>query len=240
MNPHFLAPFKSGISNFKFRISNCQIRRRRPAGRRALRRCLRPTGRHAKTYPVPSVYPLPSAWYLNFKHGIPKRIVVSVPGEKVPAAYWYLTYTVTNNTGKEEEFFPMFEMVTKDGKVHPSDHAIPLAVFKAIKKNEGNDLLLSANDIAGPIHQGEDQAKDGVAIWEEPMARMGDFSIYAGGLNSEAVVASDDAGMPMKDDKGRVPMKLWKTLELDYVIYGDEIKPGTDLVHAKPDKWIMR
>ena len=200
---------------------------------------LLPSSAQAKTYPVPSVYPLPSAWYLNFKHGIPKRIVVAVPGEKVPTAYWYLTYTVTNNTGKEQEFYPQFEMVTQDGKIHASDHGVPLAVFNAIKKSEGNDLLVSANDIAGTIHQGEDQARDGVAIWEEPMARMGDFSIYAGGLNSEAVVPTDDSGVPLKDAAGQ-PMKLWKTLELQYSIFGDEVKPGNDEVHAKPDRWIMR
>ncbi|HET6249326.1 MAG TPA: hypothetical protein VFE47_16640 [Tepidisphaeraceae bacterium] len=200
---------------------------------------LPPSSAQAKTYPVPSVYPLPTCWYLNFKHGIPKRIVVSVPGEKVPGAYWYLTYTVTNNTGKEQDYYPSFEMVSEDGKIHPSDHAIPLAVFNAIKKSEGNDLLVSANQIGGPIHQGEDQAKDGVAIWEEPMARMGNFSIYASGLNSESVVATDDAGAPLKNDKGE-EMKLWKTLEMDFVIWGDEVKPGNDIVHAKPDKWIMR
>jgi hypothetical protein len=194
---------------------------------------------NAKAYPEPSVYPLPSAWYLNFKHAMPKRIVVSVPGDKTPTAYWYVTYTVTNNTGREQEFFPSFEMVTQDGKIHPSDRNIPLAVFKAIKKTEGNDLLVSANDIAGTLHQGEDQAKDGVAIWPEPMARMGSFNIYVGGLNSEAVVATDDKGQPMKDEKG-APMKLWKTLQLSYEIWGDEVKPGTDLVNSKPDKWLMR
>jgi len=46
-------------------------------------------------YPKPSPYPI--SWELNFEHSKPKRIVVDVPGQSAPKAYWYMTYTVTNN-----------------------------------------------------------------------------------------------------------------------------------------------
>ena len=194
---------------------------------------------HAGKHPEPSVYPLPSAWYLNFRHGLPKRIVVDVPGKKTPGAYWYLTYTVTNNSGKEQQFLPDFQMVTQDGKIHQSDRNIPLPVFEAIKKQEGNDLMITPTEVAGPLHQGEDQAKDSVAIWEEPMARMGTFNIYVGGLNSEFVLAKDNDGKDMTDADGK-PITLRKTLELTHVVWGDEYKPGLDEVHDKPERWIMR
>ena len=67
-------------------------------------------------------------------------------------------------------------MVSEDGKIHRSDMGIPLPAFDAIKKAEGNDLLITPAQADGPLHQGEDQAKDSVAIWEEPSARMGSFS----------------------------------------------------------------
>ncbi len=193
----------------------------------------------AGKHPEPSVYPLRNAWYLGFRHGKPMRIVVDVPGQKTPTAYWYLLYSVTNRTGKEVEFLPEFEMVTDDGAIHRGDRNIPLPVFDAIKKRTGNDLLVSAAQIAGELHQGEDQARDGVAIWEEPMPRMGNFSIYVGGLNSEFVAAKDNDGNPVKDADGK-PITLHKTLKLDYSIYGDEVKPEMDEVHAKPDAWVMR
>lgn len=193
----------------------------------------------AGKHPEPSLYPLPNAWYLSFKHAMPKRIVVDVPGNRVPTAYWYLTYTVTNNSGKEVDFLPDFQLVGEDGKVRTSDQKIPLPVFAAIKQAEGNDLLLSAAAIAGPLHQGEEQAKDGVAIWQEPSLRMGEFSIYVGGLNSEFVAATDNDGKPIHDADGK-PITLRKTLELDYVIWGDEVKPELDEVHARGEKWIMR
>src|SRR5262245_17813877 len=56
----------------------------------------------AQDYPKPSVYPI--AWELKFDHDVPKRIVVQAPGSSVPMAYWYLTYTVTNNSDKEQLF----------------------------------------------------------------------------------------------------------------------------------------
>lgn len=191
-----------------------------------------------KSFPEPSLVPDKAYWTLDFKHALPKRIAVAIPG-KSPEAFWYLTYTVTNNTGREVEFAPQFEMVTNDGKIHPSDRNIPLVVFQAIKRREGNTLLLPAARIAGPLHQGEDQAKDGVAIWPEPMARMGEFNIFAGGLSNEFVDLTDDAGKPMKDADGH-PIILRKTLELTFVIWGDELKPGLDEVHAKPQHWVMR
>ena len=196
----------------------------------------------AGKHPVPSDYPLPDAWYLDFKvnaKGVPKRIIVDVPGQKVPMAYWYLTYTVTNNTGKEVDFLPEFEMVTQDGKILRSDRGVLRPVFDAIKKAEKNDLLVPLAQVIGTLHQGEDQAKDGVAIWPEPMARMGDFKIYIGGLNSEFIGATDDQGKPILDADG-APITLRKTLELNYVIWGDEIKPEKDEVQKKPQRWVMR
>lgn len=191
----------------------------------------------AKKYPEPSVYPI--AWELKFKHGLPKRVAVKVPGKDVPQPYWYMTYTVTNDTGKEQDFLPDFQMVANDGKIHPADKNIPLAAFQAIRKREGNDLLQSAIQIAGPLHQGEDQAKDGVAIWEEPLARMSSFSIYVGNLSGEFVQMKDDKGAAIKDAEGK-QIILRKTLELNFVVWGDEVRPDTDEVHDKPERWVMR
>src|SRR5436309_10296030 len=87
-----------------------------------------------QAYPKPSPYPV--SWELKFEHGKPQRIVVEVPGAAAPQAYWYLTYTVTNNTDKEQTFLPVFEMLTEDGRIIRSDKAIPAGVFGAIKQRE--------------------------------------------------------------------------------------------------------
>src|SRR5436305_3803635 len=103
-------------------------------------------------YPKPSPYP--KSWQLDFTHGKPKRIVVTPEGEKVPKAFWYMTYTVTNNTGKEQLFLPAFELATEDGKIIRNDINIPKGVFETIKKVEGSRFLQPAAAIGGELRIG--------------------------------------------------------------------------------------
>lgn len=186
---------------------------------------------HGAKYPEPSVYPI--AWQLDFKQGTPTRIVVATE------AYWYLTYTVTNKSGQDQVWQPDFQMVSDDGKVIRSDKGIGADVFDTIKAREANRFLRSASEVAGDLRQGEDQAKDGVAIWKEPARRMGKFKIFVAGLSGEFAILKGDDGKPIPGDD-KLPLILHKTLELDYAIYGDEHFPGRNEVHETGHKWIMR
>src|SRR4051794_23644324 len=188
-------------------------------------------------YPTPSPYP--KSWELKFDYGTPKRIVVDVPGTSVPQAYWYFTYTVTNNSDKEQMFLPMFELLTRDGRVIRSDRNIPRRVFDAIKTREKKPFLEPFPNIEGQIRLGEDQAKEGVAIWPEPEPRMGQFSIFVNGLSGETAMLKDSAGEPVKNAEGN-PVILRKTLQLNFIVRGDEVYPGEDLVAEKPKEWVMR
>ena len=188
-------------------------------------------------HPRPSIYPI--SWELKFTHGMPKRIVVEPPGQTVPQAYWYMTYSVTNNTDRERTFLPFFELVTREGKVIRSDKHIPARVFEAIKAREKNRFMQPSWEIAGELRVGEDQAKEGVAIWPEPEARMGQFAIYVGELSGEIAAVKDSAGQPVKDGQGK-PVILRKTLQLNYLIRGDEVYPGEDEVNEQAERWVMR
>jgi hypothetical protein len=182
-----------------------------------------------QVYPKPSPYPV--SWELTFTHGMPKRIVVEVPGERQPQAYWYVTYSVVNNTGQERVFLPAFMMLTGDGKLTRSDQNIPPKVFEKIKAREQKRFLEPAWKVAGLLRQGEDQAKDGVAIWPESMLRMGEFTIFISGLSGET------ARVKGADGKEQV---LFKTLRLTYVVRGDEVRPAEDEVVEKKKDWVMR
>jgi hypothetical protein len=188
-------------------------------------------------YPKPSVYPV--SWELKFDHSKAKRIVVQVPGSSVPQAYWYMTYTVSNPTDQEQTFLPEFEMLSRDGKVIRSDNNISPKVLDAIKARERNNALQGSLQIAGPLRIGEDQAKDGVAIWPEPDTRMGTFSIFISGLSGEIAELKDDNGQPIKDKDGQ-PIILRKTLDATYQVPGDELYPSEDVVNEKSEEWVMR
>lgn len=187
------------------------------------------------SYPKPSPYPI--TWEFSFRHGKPQRIVVqSDQGNK---AYWYMTYTVTNDTNQERVYLPTFELLTNDGRVIRSDHSLPRAAFDAIKRRERNQFLEDFTQIGGEIRLGEDQAKDGVAIWEEPAREMGQFSIFADNLSGEAVTLKDDKGAEIKNADGK-PTILRKTLQLNYFVRGDDVLPGEDEVNENPEDWVMR
>ena len=190
----------------------------------------------AGTFPQPNKYP--TAWELKFRHAIPKRIVVNLP-DKGAVAYWYIVYNVANLTDAEQQFLPTFDMVTSDGKLVPSDFAVPDKVFATIKSTEGNELLERMPQISGTIRMGDDQSKDGVAIWQEPMSRMGSFQIFVGGLSGEAVQLKDADGKIQTDADGN-PTILHKAFEMDFSVYGDELYPDRDQIHAKSERWVMR
>lgn len=203
-----------------------------------------------------SAYPKPSVgrttWQLDFTHGLPQRLVINLPGQSAPKVYWYMTYTVTNRTDREQIFLPVIEMLTDDGRAIRSDKAIPLPVFQAIKAREKKPLLEQTLKISGRIGIGEDQARDGVAIWCEPMnpnpEKMGSFSIFVSGLSGESVLMKKQDDHFVKVEKGqdigntdsKDLLTLRKTLQLNYLVRGDEIYPGEDEVNKTAEVWIMR
>jgi len=207
-----------------------------------------PAVSRAGDFPEPSPYPI--SWELKFDHSKPRRIVVQIPGQG-PRAFWYVTYTVTNETEEDQTFLPVFEMLTRDGKVIQSDKNVPFHVFDAIKRKEGNRYLLPSAKIGGVLRVGEDQSRDGVAIWPEPMTEMGSFSIFVTGLSGETVtlkmvdgkavkVKPENISQELKGVKKEDIIVLRKTLQLNHVIYGDDRFPGLDQVNVKEEQWVMR
>ncbi len=200
----------------------------------------------AKPYPTPNVYPL--SWQLKFEHGLPKRIVVDVPGEKGPQAYWYMTYLVTNKTDREQMWLPTIEFLTEDGRVIQSDGKdIPGKVFDAIKERERKPLMEPATKVSGTIRIGDAEAKESVAIWAEPTPRLGHFSIFVSGLSGEVRQFKKVDGNLIElktgaefKEAGKNLVILRKTLQLNFFINGDDVYPGEDVVNENAESWVMR
>ena len=142
-------------------------------------------------------------------------------------------------------------MLNRDGQVRRSDKNVPVQVFEAIKRREANRFLQPHTKIGGVLRVGEDQSRDGVAIWPEPTTEMGSFSIFISGLSGETVTLKMVDGKPVKvkpenisqelkgvDEKNVVILR--KTLQLNYVVYGDDVYPGLDEVNVRPEQWVMR
>jgi hypothetical protein len=134
-----------------------------------------------------------------------------------------------------------------DGKLHRARKDVPRQVFDAIKTRERNRLMVPATKVGGELRPGVDQARDSVAIWEEPQPDIGTFKIFVGGLSGEFVELKDgDSGQTLKDKKGNT-INLRKTLQLIYTVNGDEVYPGEDKVKTGEGRigknhktWVMR
>lgn len=198
--------------------------------------------RPAEAFPKPSIYK--TTWQLKFTHSDAKRIVVETDG--TPKAYWYVTFAVTNTEDEEHDFLPTFEMLTKDGKNLPAEKHVPGNVFDEIKKRERNRNLEPLERIAGRLRIGEDQTREGVAIWIEPSARMGTFHLFVGGLSGESVLMKDGTETEIKDwtkitDEERKKYDiLRKTLDLTYQVAGDENHPEKYPARLVTEEWVMR
>jgi len=180
-------------------------------------------------YPRPSPYPV--SWELTFDHSLPKRILVQGPGDLNPAAYWYVTYHAANNTDQDKVlFYPNFQMMLEDGQVIRSDIGVAPAVFDAIKQKEHLKYLQSNDVISGDLRQGEDQSKDGVAIWPEPRLRMGTFTIFCSGFWGESAIVK----------VGDKDVTLHKTLQLTYHLDSDESHPGGGDLVELDHQYVMR
>ena len=201
--------------------------------------------RAAEDFPEPSPYPV--TWEFDFEYKTPARIVVTVPGSPTPKAYWYMPYTVTNKGDETQAFIPQFELMTEEGKLVRAKKNVPKAVFDTIKARERNKYMVPPTSVSGDLQPGVDQAKDSVAVWEEPQLDMGTFKIFVGGLSGEFVELKDkDSGEIMKTAKGE-PIVLRKTLQLTYSTNGDDVYPGEDLVREGEGRigknakvWVMR
>jgi len=196
--------------------------------------------------PKPSVVPI--SWQLEFDYQSIDSITVVPPGAKQARTYWYVLFTVTNTTKADQMYVPRFDLCTETGQIIRAGEQVPSGVFKAIVKRHNNPLLTGLSEISGRLLQGEDNARDGVAIWKnfDPKARK--FEVFVGGLSGEratiqlpapvTVVEKGDDGKARKVTKSE--MVLAKTLQLSYSIPGEEAARTKLVPKLLKKKWIMR
>ena len=181
----------------------------------------------AKAAPEPSLVPL--SWELNFKHGPIERLQIGKDGRQ--KTFWFMRYTVTNNTGKDILFTPDFQLMTDTGQVQDAYKDVPNEIIAKIKELYNNELLASPNNIVGKLLQGEDNARDGVIVFGDVDAEARNFKVFIAGLSGETTTVKNP-----KTDKTVI---LQKTLILEYNVPGEAIgiEPRPEYKGAK---WVMR
>ena len=207
--------------------------------------CL-PGGPTAWTAPRPSDIPL--SWQLEFDYQDPQAIQLSLPGSSGPATFWFIRFRITNRTGQDQIFVPDFVLYTDTGQVLHAGRKVPSAVFDAIKQIYNDPLMKEMTAMTGKFLQGEDNAKEGVAIWTDFDPAAGAFDIFVGGLNGESaevqlpvpvtVTEMDYTGQTKTVTKEK--LVLTKTLQLSYAIPGEAAARGRTKAKPTAKQWVMR
>lgn len=194
--------------------------------------------------PVAKPRLVPVSWELEFEYKDPQSITIRLPGDKRAQTYWYVLYTVTNRTGADRNFVPNFIMYTDTGEILRAGRNVPALLFEEIQKRHNNPLLLDMAAIAARLLQGEDNAKDGVAIWPDFDSKARGFDIFVGGISGEKVTIKLPAPIKEVDNNGkevtRTEVTLFKTLHLTYLLPGEAAARPRTKPELLAKQWIMR
>ncbi len=191
----------------------------------------------ALAFPEPAIVPAPADWTLNVRFENPQQIVL--PGA-IPQRFWYMILTITNETGKDVDFYPSCELMTDTFQRVPAIQGTSSVLFDRIKKRyQGRYPFLELlEDVGNKILQGQDNAKDVVVFWPDFDPNAKSFDIFISGLSNETAVVDD----PVKKDEHGNPVKIYlrKTLDLTYSIVGDPKFRGRQKLKLENKQWVMR
>ena len=147
------------------------------------------------------------------------------------ALYWYLLYTVTNDTDEMTvRFSPDFTLLTDTNKVYRD--VLDMSVFQVIQKRHRDLMIENPIEIAGPLQQGPGFAKDGVAIFKEIDRKADAFKVFASGLRDD----SQSVVNPITGKK----TNLYKTMERSYRQPGDARRVDRDRIRFVGQRYIYR
>lgn len=184
---------------------------------------------------VPEPDPVPRRWQLDVTMG-PLRTTTLTLADGSVKAFAYLTYKVTNNTGQDLLFAPSFEMSTDEGSLSRAGRDVPAEATRTILTSLQNPFLQDQIGVVGPLLQGEENAREGLAVWALPDVTVADLTVYAAGLSGET------RPLEVKDPStGEITrVLLRKTLMTTYTASG-EIAPASGAEIARTgQRWVLR
>jgi hypothetical protein len=190
--------------------------------------------------PEPAIVPAPGDWTVNLTFEKPQPIELKVGAAGELQRFWYMIVSLTNNTGRDVEFYPKCELMTDTFEITTAERGVPAVVFERLKRRyEGRyPFLEKLERTNSKMLQGEDSAKDIVIIWRDFDSKAKNISIFIAGLSNETAVISH----PIAKDENGNPLNVFlrKTLELKYSLSGDPMFRDDAKLLYKGKRWVMR
>lgn len=192
--------------------------------------------------PTPGL--IPRSWELDFAFHDPQRITVQHAGQTEGTTYWYLLYSVTNQTDRDVEFHPTFELVTDSMQKSIGGEEISTTVFEAIRvrHHRAYPFLIQPSRVSGRLLQGEDNSISSVAIFRQFDPGSNQFAVYVAGLSGEVTRVSNPSFDAAQPESGANPpfFFLRKTLAVRYVLPGDVKSRRVTKPTRVGRGWVMR
>ncbi len=191
--------------------------------------------------PEPSIVPPSNIWTVDVKFEHPQQILLPVGKDGRAERFWYVIVTLTNNTGRDVNFYPKCELLTDTLKIIPAGKSIPSGqVFEKIKLRHQSKypLLESLEKTDNKLLEGKDNTKDLAIIWPDFDPKAKKVKFFVAGLSNETAVIDH----PSKKDEQGNPQKIYlrKSLELSYSIGGDPAFRNAANLTFKDKRWVMR
>jgi len=172
-----------------------------------------------------------TSWNLDFEFDMPSPIAVKGVDGQV-RWYWYITYTVSNNSGSERDFVPEFTVANDRGQIITAGRGVPSVVFVKIKELLGDPLLESPVEVVGRLLQGDDFAKRSVIVWPASYQDVDELRVFVSGLSGETAKFPN----PLTGE----PVFVRRTRMMTFATPGDAISPQDRSVKLLDVQDVMR
>ena len=183
----------------------------------------------------PEPNPIPIRWQLDLDVGPLRVIAVDVPGQG-PELFYYLTYTVTNNTDEDILLAPSFELATETGVNVVAGQGVPASVTQAILSRLDNPLLNDQVNMIGVLRRGEAFAREGLVVWPVRDVSADLVRIYMAGFSGE----TDRIQVVDRESGNLRDVVLRKTLMAIHQTPGNILGQSDEPIERVEASWIMR
>jgi hypothetical protein len=142
---------------------------------------------------APEPDPIPRRWELELEAGPLRAISLVTDDRGTPDAsddvfgnFLYLTYRVTNYTGRDLFFAPTFTLTNDSGEILRSGQGVSGDVTNRLLAALDQAFLESEFEALGVLHQGPENARDVLVIWPLNDLTIDEATVYAAGFSGEA------------------------------------------------------
>lgn len=184
------------------------------------------------TFGYPTPHRVPVRWELDFHPGELRLYVDRDTQAADPAAYWYFTYKIVNNTSRERFWAPRLTLFTDKGDIMNSGQGVPPHIEVLLIERMRNEYLARQNQVIGKIFPGEANAVECLVVWPADNLDVTELDLFISGISGETAQVEN----PMTHER----QILQKTLVRKYLVPGDIAARRDDPAELLEQDWVMR